>query len=204
VSGEPVVAPRSDVGIVFQNPVLLPWRSIIDNILLPVDVAQKPRQTYRRRALDLLKLVGLEGFGDRFPWQLSGGMQQRAAICRALIMEPRLLLMDEPFGALDAITREEMGVELLRIWSEIRPTVIFITHSIPEAVFLSDRVFVMSQRPGRIQHQVAVDLPRPRDLDLLREQHFVDLAAQIRSHIEAAHLGVSTGRQTSPAPISSG
>ena len=188
VGGEPVTEPRPDVSVVFQSSVMLPWRSIMDNIMLPVDVAGKRRANYRQRALSLLELVGLEGFADRNPWELSGGMQQRASICRALIMEPRILLMDEPFGALDAITREEMGVELLRIWSEVGATVLFITHSIPEAVFLSDRVVVMSARPGRIQQEIPVALPRPRTIDVFRDAEFVELAGQIRGLVEAAHV----------------
>jgi NitT/TauT family transport system ATP-binding protein len=187
VGGEPVVAPRADVGIVFQSPVLLPWRTVLDNVMLPVDVAGNSRRAYRDEGARLLELVGLEGFGERLPSQLSGGMQQRAAICRALVLEPRLLLMDEPFGALDAITRDEMGVELLRIWSEVRATVLFITHSIPEAVFLSDRVVVMTNRPGRILDVVPIDLPRPRTWDTFADPRFGEITARLRQHIEAAH-----------------
>jgi NitT/TauT family transport system ATP-binding protein len=136
--------------------------------------------------VELLRLVGLEGFGDRLPWQLSGGMQQRAAICRALILQPRLLLMDEPFGALDALTREEMGFELLRIWAEVGATVFFITHSISEAVLLSDRVFVMSTRPGRIVKSLDVDLDRPRGLESFSEPRFAEMTAELRGTIERA------------------
>ncbi len=191
IGGVPVTEPRPDISVVFQSSVMLPWRSVMDNIMLPVDVAGKRRADYRPRALSLLDLVGLSGFADRNPWELSGGMQQRAAICRSLILEPRILLMDEPFGALDAITREEMGSELLRIWSEVGATVLFITHSIPEAVFLSDRVVVMSARPGRIQEEMRVDLPRPRTLDVFRDTRFVEMASSIRALVEAAHLGRS-------------
>ncbi len=186
VAGEPVREPRPDVGIVFQQPVLLPWLTVIDNILLPVKISRQKDRTYRERAEQLLALVGLEGFGDRLPWQLSGGMQQRAAICRALILEPRVLLMDEPFGALDALTREEMGFELLRIWSEVGATVLFITHSISESVLLSDRVFVMSRRPGRIIKQVDVGIARPRGVDSFRDPEFTELAAELRGSIEGA------------------
>lgn len=186
VSGERVTEPRADVGIVFQQPVLLPWLSVIDNVMLPVKLGRANRRQYRERAEQLLQLVGLGGFGARLPWQLSGGMQQRAAICRALILEPRVLLMDEPFGALDALTREEMGFELLRIWSEVGATVFFITHSISEAVLLSDRVFVMSRRPGRIINEVSVEMARPRDLDSFRDARFTDLTAELRRTIEHA------------------
>jgi NitT/TauT family transport system ATP-binding protein len=186
VSGERVTAPRADVGIVFQQPVLLPWLSVHDNVMLPVKLGRANQRQFRERTEQLLQLVGLGGFGDRLPWQLSGGMQQRAAICRALILEPRVLLMDEPFGALDALTREEMGFELLRIWSEVGATVFFITHSISEAVLLSDRVFVMSRRPGRIVKEVEVGIARPRDLDSFRDARFTDLTAELRSTIESA------------------
>ena len=188
VGGAPVVAPRDVVGVVFQSPILLPWRTIIDNVMLPVDVAGKARRAYHAAAEHLLDLVGLQGFGDRLPWQLSGGMQQRAAICRALILQPRILLMDEPFGALDAITRDEMGVELLRIWSEVGAAVLFITHSIPEAVFLSDRVAVMSARPGRIQEIVTVPLERPRTWDAFGDPRFTETTTRLRHLIESAHL----------------
>jgi NitT/TauT family transport system ATP-binding protein len=198
IAGQPVTEPRADVSIVFQSSVMLPWRNIIDNVMLPVDVAGKRRSAYRDRALALLELVGLGGFADRNPWQLSGGMQQRAAICRALMLEPRILLMDEPFGALDAITRDEMGVELLRIWAEVGATVLFITHSIPEAVFLSDRVLVMSARPGRIEQELTVGLPRPRSLDAFADPAFIELTTRIRSLVEAAH-GREGGRERTGA-----
>ena len=185
VDGQAVARPRDDVGIVFQRPVLLPWRRVMDNILLPVDVARADRAAYRQRAEELIALVGLQGFADRYPAQLSGGMQQRVAICRALILQPKTLLMDEPFGALDAITRDQMGVELLCIWSEVGATVLFITHSIPEAVFLSDRVAVMSRRPGRILEVVEIPLPRPRVLSVLGEPEFGRLTAHIREFVEA-------------------
>jgi NitT/TauT family transport system ATP-binding protein len=186
VAGEHVVAPRSDVGIVFQQPVLLPWLSVIDNVMLPVKVARQPSRQYRERAEQLLRLVGLEGFAERFPWQLSGGMQQRAAICRALILEPKVLLMDEPFGALDALTREEMGFELLRIWSGVGATVLFITHSIPEAVLLSDRVLVMSRRPGHIIKTLDIGLPRPRNVNAFTDPRFTALTGELRSTFEYA------------------
>jgi NitT/TauT family transport system ATP-binding protein len=189
VSGELVRGPRPDVGIVFQQPVLLPWLTVIDNIMLPVKLGREKPAPYRERAEELLELVGLGGFGGRLPWQLSGGMQQRAAICRALILEPKVLLMDEPFGALDALTREEMGFELLRIWSKVGATVFFITHSISESVLLSDRVFVMSRRPGRIMRKFDVELARPRSADSFRDPRFTDLTAEVRSTIEVAAGG---------------
>ena len=153
VDGRAVTGPIASVGMVFQAPVLLKWRTIRDNVLLPAELAGLGRARYRERADQLLRLVGLDGFAERLPRELSGGMQQRAAICRALLLDPPLLLMDEPFGALDAMTRDEMNVELLRVWGEpatARKTVLFVTHSIPEAVFLADRVVVMSPRPGRV------------------------------------------------------
>jgi NitT/TauT family transport system ATP-binding protein len=162
VRGEAVRAPQTDFGMVFQEPVLLPWRSIRDNVTFPVEILGKKDRNYKDEAQRLLNLVGLTGFEDKAPYELSGGMQQRAAICRALIHDPAVLVMDEPFGALDAMTREEMGAELLRIWHQRRKTVIFVTHSIREAVWLADRVVVMTARPARIADIVTVDLPRPR------------------------------------------
>ena len=162
----------SSVGVVFQDPVLLPWRTVLDNVMLPVQVLGLDRRPYRRRALDLLRLVGHSGFESKYPHELSGGMRQRVSIALALVHDPALLLMDEPFGALDAMTREAMNLELQRIWREFGKTVAFITHSIPEAVFLGDRVVVMSARPGRIVDVVAVELGRPRDLDLMSSDAF--------------------------------
>src|SRR6478752_6871943 len=158
--GSLITGPRHDIGVVFPSPVLFPWRSVLGNVLLPVDVQKLGREKMTQSALDLLKLVGLEGFEHRYPWELSGGMQQRVALVRALIHDPALLLMDEPFGALDAMTREAMNAELQRIWLERRKTVLFITHSIGEAVFLADRVLVMTPRPGRIMDDVQVKIPR--------------------------------------------
>ena len=162
VRGRSVTAPLSDVGMVFQRPVLLKWRTILANVMLPIEMLRLPRKESTERALDLLKLAGLSDFSHQYPAQLSGGMQQRAAICRALVHDPSLLLMDEPFGALDLMTREEMNFELLRIWSERRKTTLLVTHSISEAVFLADRVIVMTPRPGMVADIVEVDLPRPR------------------------------------------
>jgi NitT/TauT family transport system ATP-binding protein len=179
--GTPIAGPRRDIGVVFQSPVLFPWRSVIDNVLLPVDVQGLGRDRYQKVAMDLLGLVGLSGFEHRYPWELSGGMQQRVAITRALVHDPAMLLMDEPFGALDAMTREFMNLELQRIWLEKRKTVLFITHSIPEAVFLGDRVLVMTPRPGRILDDVAVDLRRPRGLEMMNTPEFGQYTRAIRA-----------------------
>lgn len=160
--GRSVSGPLPDVGMVFQRPVLLKWRSILDNVMLPIEMLHLPRAEGGERALDLLKLAGLIDFRHHYPAQLSGGMQQRAAICRALVHDPSLLLMDEPFGALDLMTREDMNLELLRIWSQRRKTTLLVTHSISEAVFLADRVIVMTPRPGKVADVVQVMLPRPR------------------------------------------
>ncbi|HZB93015.1 MAG TPA: ABC transporter ATP-binding protein [Stellaceae bacterium] len=180
--GTPILGPRRDIGVVFQSPVLFPWRSVLANVLLPADVQRLDRPRHERIARELLELVGLGGFEHCYPWQLSGGMQQRVAIVRALVHDPALLLMDEPFGALDAMTREQMNLELQRIWLERRKTVVFITHSIPEAVFLADRVLVMTPRPGRIAEIVAVDLPRPRSLDAMNTAEFGETVRRIRGH----------------------
>jgi NitT/TauT family transport system ATP-binding protein len=184
VQGRVVTRPHSDVGIVFQSPLLLPWRSVFKNVMMPVEVKGLPRKAYEERAHALLKMVGLEGFEDKYPYQLSGGMQQRASICRALVHDPKIVLMDEPFGALDAMTRERMNVELQRIQRETQKTVLLITHSIPEAVFLADRVLVMSERPGRIAAVYEVKLPKPRSLDVLSDPEFVRLAQTIRRHFD--------------------
>ena len=172
VGGKPVTRPQTDVGIVFQNPVLLDWRTVIRNVLLQVEARALDLSLYRVRARELLVAVGLEGFEDKYPFELSGGMRQRTAICRALIHDPPLLLMDEPFGALDALTREQMRLDIERLWLERRKTVVFITHSIPEAVLLSDRVVVMSPRPGRIDGLIDIALPRPRRLEVQESPRF--------------------------------
>ncbi|CEJ15022.1 Bicarbonate transport ATP-binding protein CmpD [bacterium YEK0313] len=180
VRGRQVMKPRGDVGIVFQSPVLLPWRSILDNVMLPIDVLKQDRTTGRERALALLRLVGLGGFEAAYPNELSGGMQQRAAIARALVYDAPLLLMDEPFGALDALTREQMNSELQRIWQASGKTILFITHSIPEAVFLADRIVVMSPRPGRVLKIIANPIPRMRTLDDMLRPEFGALVREIR------------------------
>ena len=189
--GELVTKPRHDVGVVFQEATLLPWLSVVRNILVPADVARIGRAKLQPRALELLDLVGLTGFHDKYPQELSGGMQQRVAICRALLREPAVLLMDEPFGALDALTREQMNIELQRIWSAQRNTVVFITHSIPEAVLLSDRVVVMSRRPGRVLDVLSIDLPRPRTLDMVNTSRFGAFAQQARRLLDQADVAAS-------------
>jgi NitT/TauT family transport system ATP-binding protein len=169
VNGAKVTKPIAAVGMVFQAAVLLRWRTILDNVLLPAELAGLDRRKYRDRAFELLRLTELEEFADKRPYELSGGMQQRASLCRALLLDPPLLLMDEPFGALDAMTRDDMNLELLRIWgesSERRKTILFVTHSIQEAVFMADRVVVMSARPGRVAEIKPVDLPRPRTMQV--------------------------------------
>jgi NitT/TauT family transport system ATP-binding protein len=182
VEGRAVTRPHRDVGIVFQSPLLLPWRNVLGNVMMPVEVKKLPRDTYRERALKLIAMVGLTGFERKFPWQLSGGMQQRVSICRALVHDPKIVLMDEPFGALDAMTRERMNVELQRIQRETGKTVLLITHSIPEAVFLADRILVMTERPGAIAAIYDVSLQRPRSLDVLADPAFVALTQVIRRH----------------------
>ncbi|MFO1415301.1 MAG: ABC transporter ATP-binding protein [Burkholderiales bacterium] len=178
--GEPITGPQAGMGVVFQAPVLLPWLTVLQNVLLPVKVLGLDVGQHTEAAHALLNLVGLDGFSNKYPNELSGGMQQRVAIVRGLIHDPRLLLMDEPFGALDALTRERMNVELQRIWLARRKTVFFITHSVGEAVFLSDRVLVMSARPGRIVEDLAVPFPRPRDLDLMSTSEFGALTRHLR------------------------
>jgi NitT/TauT family transport system ATP-binding protein len=174
-----VSAPVTEVGIVFQNPVLLDWRDVLANVLFQIEIRGLSAAAFRARALDLLRRVGLADFADRYPHELSGGMRQRAAIARALLHDPPLLLMDEPFGALDALTREQMRIDLEALWLASRKTVIFITHSIDEAVLLADRVVVMSPRPGRIDRILDVDLPRPRGLAARRAPRFSQLAEEI-------------------------
>ncbi len=178
-----------DYGMVFQAPTLLEWRSVRKNIELPLEIQGVPAQERRQKAQAALELVELDGFGDHWPWQLSGGMQQRVAIARALVFQPSLLLMDEPFGALDEFTRERMNMELLHIWRETDTTVLFVTHSIPEAIFLSSRVVVMSPRPGRITEIVEVDLPRPRAFETRALPQYHEQVAQVRELMRDAHGG---------------
>lgn len=187
VNSDRVAGPRREVGVVFQSPVLLPWRSVLDNVLFPVEMLRLPRRDYESRARDLLGGVKLQEFAGRLPRELSGGMRQLVSICRALIHNPSILLMDEPFSALDALTRDQMGLELLRIWEQYRKTVVFVTHSIREAVFLSDRVLVMTQRPATIIQELDVKLPRPRRLDMEETEEFNRYVGVLRKSIEASH-----------------
>jgi NitT/TauT family transport system ATP-binding protein len=195
VAGKVVSEPSIDVGIVFQSALLLDWRTVLENVMVPVEVMGLPRQEYRRRALDLLDMSGLASFADNYPWQLSGGMQRRVAICRALVFDPPILLLDEPFGALDAMTRDYMNIELMRIWQQNRKTVMLITHSIQEAVLLSDRVVVMSQAPGRILQVIDIDIPRPRALEATASPRFGEIANQIRKFF-SADMFLSGGAKT--------
>ncbi|MBB4225022.1 ABC transporter ATP-binding protein [Variovorax guangxiensis] len=182
LAGKPIKGAQKDVGIVFQSAVLLPWRSVEDNILLQAEMRHMPMDAAKARARELMEMAGLKGFEGKYPWQLSGGMQQRASICRALLHDPSVLLMDEPFGALDAMTREKMNLELQRIWMTSKKTVMLITHSIPEAIFLSDRVMVMSERPGSIAAVYDIDLPRPRTLDVMSSPEFGAYTKLVRAH----------------------
>lgn len=186
--GRAVTAPPEDMGIVFQRDVLLDWLTVVRNVLLPARIRRLPLERYRTHAEQLLELMGLAGFANRFPWELSGGMRQRVAICRALLLDPSLLLMDEPFGALDAMTRDELNLELQRVWLANAKTVIFVTHSIAEAVFLSDRIVVMSRSPGRVIDRVTVELPRPRDLAVRETPEFARYVAHIRRIFEGFGL----------------
>jgi NitT/TauT family transport system ATP-binding protein len=185
VRGQPVIEPPSDCGFVFQRDLLLDWRSVLDNVMLPAEFLRLKLRELRPRAQELLDALDIGGASGRYPWELSGGMRQRVAICRSLLLDPQLLLMDEPFGALDAITRDELNLELERIWERTRKTVALVTHSISEAVFLSDRVIVMDKNPGRVAEVVAIDLPRPRALDIRETPQFAAYTRQLRSIFEA-------------------
>ncbi|WP_207539791.1 ABC transporter ATP-binding protein [Sabulicella rubraurantiaca] len=196
VAGREVAGPVPLVGMAFQNPTLLPWRSILDNVMLPLEVVpahrarlRAERAAYEAKAEALLKLVGLEGFGKRHPHQLSGGMQQRTSLCRALIHEPPLLMLDEPFSALDVFTREDLWAVLQDVWLERKPTVILVTHDLREAVYLADRVLVMSARPGRIIAERRVDFPRPRRLEATYDAEFNAVVAELRALIARARAG---------------
>ena len=191
LQGTPIDGPRGDVGVVFQSPVLLPWRTVLDNMMLPIELQRLPRTKYEQRARDYLRTAKLAGFERKYPNELSGGMQQRVGIGRALVHDPALLLMDEPFGALDAMTRDEMNLELLRVWQESRKTVVLVTHSISEAVFLADRVVVMTPRPGRIRDIIPIELPRPRALDMINSEAFGHYTRTIRRHFDATGDAVS-------------
>jgi NitT/TauT family transport system ATP-binding protein len=188
VNGRPISGPTPSIGIVFQSPLLMAWRTVLQNVLLQIEIRDLRVADYRAPARDLIRLVGLDGFEDAHPHQLSGGMQQRVGLCRALIHDPDLLIMDEPFGALDAMTRELMNAELQRIWIERRKTVLFITHSISEAVFLADRVLVMSPRPGRIVGEIVVDLPRPRTVATTELPAFVHFTREVRRRLNTGSV----------------
>jgi len=190
VDGREVAGPLKFVGMAFQNATLLPWRTVVENLLLPLEIVQPHRARLRRHKRDyvaqaerLLATVGLDGFGAKYPWELSGGMQQRVSLCRALIHAPKLLMLDEPFAALDAFTREELWCVLRDLWAEQRFTVLLVTHDLREAVFLADTIHVMSARPGRILHRHEVDLPRPRDLEICYEPRFVETVQHLRHQI---------------------
>ncbi len=185
LEGQRLTQPSRKLGMVFQRPILLPWRTVLDNVLFPIEMLGWPVEKYRDEAMRIIKFVGLDGFEKALPRELSGGMQQRVSICRALIYDPQVLMMDEPFGALDAMTREDLSVELLRIWTERKKTVLFVTHSISEAVLLADRVIIMTARPGRVIMDLKVDLPRPRTLDTERMPEFQDLVHVVRQAIYA-------------------
>jgi NitT/TauT family transport system ATP-binding protein len=192
IDGAPVDGPLKISGMAFQAPSLLPWRSTLDNVLLPLEIVEPHRSQfkarrdeYRERALQLLRSVGLAGYEDKLPHQLSGGMQQRASICRALIHEPKMLLLDEPFGALDAFTREELWCTLRDLWTARRFNVILVTHDLRESVFLADTVYVMSKSPGRFAARREIDLPRPRDLEVTYTPAFSDIVHELRGHIGA-------------------
>ena len=194
VHGEVVKKPIKGVGMAFQNSTLMPWRTTRDNILLPLEVVEPHKRRFRANKAEyiakveaLLASVGLGGFGDKFPWQLSGGMQQRSNLCRALIHEPEILMLDEPFGALDAFTREELWGIMQALWTERRFTAVLVTHDLREAVYLADTVYVMSKRPGRIIVKRPIDLPRPRTLDSTFEPEFVDIVHELRNVIHGEH-----------------
>jgi NitT/TauT family transport system ATP-binding protein len=190
IFGDKVRGPVKIAGMAFQNPNLLPWRRVIENVLLPLEIVEPHRHQFRRRKAEfreqaraLLATVGLDGFGERYPWELSGGMQQRVSLCRALIHSPALLMLDEPFAALDAFTREELWCVLRDLWQKIGFTVILVTHDLREATFLADRIHIMSARPGRVVMTREVDLPRPRDLDICYQPHFTDIVHELRAKI---------------------
>lgn len=192
VDGQPVTGPLKISGMAFQAPSLLPWRTTLDNVLLPLEIVEPFRTQFKQRkaefaerARKLLRTVGLGGYEDKFPWQLSGGMQQRASICRALIHEPKMLLLDEPFGALDAFTREELWCILRDLWTEQKFNVILVTHDLRESVFLADTVYVMSKSPGRFVVKKEIDLPRPRDLEVTYTPEFTNIVHELRGHIGA-------------------
>ena len=194
VRGEKVTAPIKGVGMAFQNATLMPWRTTLENVMLPLEIVEPYKSRFRadkakfvEKAEALLASVGLGGSGERYPWQLSGGMQQRSSLCRALIHEPEIMMLDEPFGALDAFTREELWSIMQQLWLERKFTAVLVTHDLREAVYLADTVYVMSRRPGRILHRHAIDIPRPRTLETTFEPHFVDIVHSLREQIHKEH-----------------
>jgi NitT/TauT family transport system ATP-binding protein len=202
IDGQPVTGPLKISGMAFQASSLLPWRTTVDNVLLPLEIVEPyrsnfkaKRKEYEERARKLLQKVGLAGYEDKFPWQLSGGMQQRASICRALIHEPKMLLLDEPFGALDAFTREELWCILRDLWTEQRFNVILVTHDLRESVFLADTVYVMTRSPGRFEVRREINLPRPRDLEITYTPEFTDIVHDLRGHIGALRKAGATINQ---------
>jgi len=190
IDGAPVTGPRTSTGVMFQESTLLPWKTVLDNVLFPIEILQRPRKEFLHRAKSLLSMTGLEGFENHKPHQLSGGMRQRAAICRALVYDPDILLMDEPFSALDAITRDEMNDALLDIWDRYTKTALFVTHSIREAVYLADRILVMHRRPATVVADIKVPIPRPRDPSAGETKIFNELCAELRGMIEHSHRAV--------------
>jgi NitT/TauT family transport system ATP-binding protein len=196
IEGKEVTGPVKMAGMAFQHANLLPWRKVIDNVLLPLEIVQPHRSQFRAkkaefraRAEKLLETVGLKGFSDRYPWELSGGMQQRVSLCRSLIHEPALLMLDEPFAALDAFTREELWCVMRDLWQKLQFTVILVTHDLREAAFLADKIYVMSARPGRIVQVKEVDFPRPRDLQVTYEKGFADIVHELRAKIAQVRIG---------------
>jgi NitT/TauT family transport system ATP-binding protein len=189
--GTPITEPRSEIGIVFQDPTLLPWKTSLQNVLFPIEMTRRDRSAYRDRAIELLQMVGLGDSLNKRPSQLSGGMRQRVSLCRALVFDPSILLMDEPFSALDAITRDDMNVVLLDLWERYRKTVLFVTHSIREAILLSDRVLVMGRSPSRVIAEVKVSFARPRNINIEETNEFNGLRARLRELINSVSQGVS-------------
>lgn len=181
-----VKEPRREIGMMFQQPVLFPWRTVYQNFMLPIEIRHENKSAYHKRALSLLEVLGLKDFVKSYPWELSGGMQQRAALGRLLLQDPEMLLLDEPFGSLDEFTREALNLELLHLWQNSGKAVLFVTHSIPEAVFMADRVFIFTCRPGRMAKIIEVNLPRPRQIEMMHEQNFQDLVFEVRNILREA------------------
>jgi NitT/TauT family transport system ATP-binding protein len=186
LDGTPIKGPRPEIGMIFQEANMLPWRSIMKNVLFPFQIKHIDPRPYKDRIDHLLEVTGLKGFENKYPRELSGGMQQRASLVRCLAQDPSVILMDEPFGALDAFTRDEMNLLLLDLWSERRKTICFVTHSIPEALFMADRILIMTPRPGRLEREFLVELPRPRDVDMQTSPYFVESMKEIKDIIRNA------------------